>query len=233
MSTDVPVDTRPSRGMAIPRRRSWSRAGRRVPFYVALLILAVIFIAPLVWMFLTSFKTQFDAIRLPLSWLPRPFTTEEYKPLLSTTAETPVVRWFFNSLIAATAQSVLIVVTASTAAYALARMEFVGRRLVFGLVVGTLFVPGFVFLIPNFLVVNRFGWLDSLWAVIIPGVGNAFGVFFMRQFYLSLPMASQPRIVQVLDGLKDTTASIYFVPDMFFTDLIQGRTASVCGMPVI
>jgi putative colanic acid biosynthesis UDP-glucose lipid carrier transferase len=51
--------------------------------------------------------------------------------------------------------------------------------------------------------------------------------------YLSLPMASQPRIVQVLDGLKDTTASIYFVPDMFFTDLIQGRTASVCGMPVI
>lgn len=56
---------------------------------------------------------------------------------------------------------------------------------------------------------------------------------YIQLIYLSLPMASQPRILQVLDELKDTTASIYFVPDMFFTDLIQGRTGSVCGMPVI
>ena len=55
----------------------------------------------------------------------------------------------------------------------------------------------------------------------------------VQLIYLSLPMASQPRILQVLDDLKDTTASIYFVPDMFFTDLIQGHTGSVCGMPVI
>ncbi|MDB5893947.1 MAG: undecaprenyl-phosphate glucose phosphotransferase [Rhodoferax sp.] len=55
----------------------------------------------------------------------------------------------------------------------------------------------------------------------------------IQQIYLSLPMASQPRILQVLDDLKDTTASIYFVPDMFVTDLIQGRSGSVCGMPVI
>ena len=55
----------------------------------------------------------------------------------------------------------------------------------------------------------------------------------IQLIYLSLPMASQPRILQVLDELKDTTASIYFVPDMFVTDLIQGRTGSVCGMPII
>jgi multiple sugar transport system permease protein len=90
------------------------------------------------------------------------------------------------------------VATSSAAAYALARMEFAGRRIIFSLVVGTLFVPGFVFLVPNFLIVNQFGWLDSLWAVIIPGVGNAFGVFFMRQFYLSLPM--QLEEAAVLDG---------------------------------
>jgi len=55
----------------------------------------------------------------------------------------------------------------------------------------------------------------------------------VQLIYLSLPMASQPRILQLLDQLKDTTASIYFVPDMFFTDLIQGHTSTVCGMPVI
>jgi putative colanic acid biosysnthesis UDP-glucose lipid carrier transferase len=55
----------------------------------------------------------------------------------------------------------------------------------------------------------------------------------VQLIYLSLPMASQPRILQLLDDLKDTTASIYFVPDMFFTDLIQGHTTSVCGMPII
>jgi len=198
MVNGVAVDTRAADAASAGRRRNWSKLARRAPFYLVLLILTVIFVAPLLWMLLTSFKTKFDAIRLPLSWLPRPFTTEQYKPLMSTTAETPVIRWFINSLIAATAQSALIVATAATAAYALARMEFVGRRLIFGLVVGTLFVPGFVFLIPNFLIVNRFGWLDSLWAVIIPGVGNAFGVFFMRQFYLSLPMELEE--AAVLDG---------------------------------
>ncbi|HXR42976.1 MAG TPA: carbohydrate ABC transporter permease [Acidothermaceae bacterium] len=198
MSAGTALDTRPSRDAVAPRRRNWSKLAHRAPFYLVLLVLTVIFVAPLVWMFLTSFKTKFDAIRLPLSWLPRPFTSEEYKPLMSTTAETPVIRWFINSLIAATAQSVLIVATSSAAAYALARMEFAGRRLVFGLVVGTLFVPSFVFLIPNFLIVNQFGWLDSLWSVIVPGVGNAFGVFFMRQFYLSLPMELEE--AAVLDG---------------------------------
>lgn len=73
-----------------------------------------------------------------------------------------------------------------------------------------------------------FALLDRLAA--LPAYVKAHGV---QIIYLSLPMASQPRILQVLDGLKDTTASIHFVPDMFVTDLIQGRTTSVCGIPVI
>ncbi len=73
------------------------------------------------------------------------------------------------------------------AAYPLARMTFKGRNLIFGMVIATLFVPIFTLLIPNFLIVDRLGWLDTLWALIVPGAASAFGVFFLRQFFSSLP----------------------------------------------
>ncbi|MCW2640220.1 MAG: N-Acetyl-D-glucosamine transport system, permease protein 2 [Dactylosporangium sp.] len=160
----------------------------RVLFYLVLLILTVVFIAPLLWMVSTSFKTNNDATALPLSWLPRPFSTEAYRTVLTTSSQTPVLRWFLNSLLAAAANSVLVVAVDALAAYALARLRFRGRGVVFGAVVGTLFVPPFLFLIPNFLVVSQLGWLDSLWAIIVPSAGGAFGVFFLRQFFLSLPV---------------------------------------------
>jgi ABC-type glycerol-3-phosphate transport system permease component len=100
----------------------------------------------------------------------------------------PGLRWFLNSLIAATGNAVLIVAVDAMAAYALARLRFRGRKVAFATVVGTLFVPPFVFLIPNFLIVSRLGWLDSLWALIVPSAGGAFGVFFLRQFFAALPV---------------------------------------------
>jgi len=73
------------------------------------------------------------------------------------------------------------------AAYALARMDFVGKKLIFGTIVATLFVPAVILIIPNYIIVSKFAWLDSLTAVIVPGAASAFGVFFLRQFFLSLP----------------------------------------------
>ncbi len=163
------------------------RLAGRVAFALTLVVLTVIFVAPLVWMVVTSFKTNNDSTSLPLSWLPRPFTTQAYHAVLTANSQTPVIRWFLNSLVAATANALLIVTVDALAAYALARLNFAGKRVIFGTVIGTLFVPGFVFLIPNFLIVSQLGWLDSLWAIIIPSAGGAFGVFFLRQFFLSLP----------------------------------------------
>jgi multiple sugar transport system permease protein len=171
---------------------------RRVAFWVTLVALTVIFIAPLVWIVSTSFKTNNDATALPLSWLPRPWTSKAYHTVLSTKSQTPVLRWFLNSLAAGVGNAVLIVAVDAMAAYALARMEFRGRNVLFGAVVGTLFIPSFVFLIPNFLIVNKLGWLDSLWALIVPSAGGAFGVFFLRQFFLSLPRELEE--AAVLDG---------------------------------
>jgi multiple sugar transport system permease protein len=98
-----------------------------------------------------------------------------------------VLRWFANSMIAATSNAVIVVVTAALAAYALARMEFRGRSVVFGLIVATLFVPPVILVIPNYEIVGRLFWLDTLLAVIVPTAANAFGVFFLRQFFISLP----------------------------------------------
>jgi len=163
------------------------KAGRFF-FWLTLVVLTVIFVAPLLWMLVTSFKTSNDATALPLSWLPRPFTGSAYSTVLTTNSATPVLRWFLNSLIAATANAALIVAVDAMAAYALARLRFRGRKLMFATVVGTLFVPPFLFLVPNYLIVSQLGWLDSLWALIVPSAGGAFGVFFLRQFFMALPV---------------------------------------------
>jgi multiple sugar transport system permease protein len=173
--------------------RARARGGRSRPlskavFVLTLILLTLVFLAPLYWMFSTSFKTPEGATSIPPQWLPPDPTSEGYKPLMNTASETPVIRWFFNSLITAGANAILVTATASLAAYALARLVFPGKKLIFGMIIGTLFIPGFLFLIPNYIIVNELGWLDTLWAIIVPSAGGAFGVFFLRQFFLSLPM---------------------------------------------
>jgi multiple sugar transport system permease protein len=168
---------------------------RRAGAYAGLLLLTVLFISPLVFMVTTSFKTNFEAT-LP-TWIPQEPTTEGYRFVLNAD-QTPVLRWFTNSLLAAAGQTLLILVTASMAAYALARMEFRGKRLLTGLIIATIFIPPIVLLIPNYVIVAELGWLDSLTAVVVPGAAGAFGVFFLRQFFVSLPRELEE--AALLDG---------------------------------
>jgi multiple sugar transport system permease protein len=161
---------------------------RLIPSYLALILLTLVFVAPLLWMLSTSLKPNFMTTRFPPQWIPRTFSGEGYSTILTTTSGNPVLQWFLNSLIAASAHTVLVLVTASMAAYALARMHFRGKNLMFVVIVLTLVIPQFVFVIGNYLIVQYFGWLDTLLAVIVPGAAGAFGVFFLRQFFLSLPL---------------------------------------------
>ena len=156
--------------------------------YAGLVLLTLVFVAPLLWMLSTSLKPNYLTTRFPPQWIPGPFSGEGYQTILTTTSGNPVLQWFLNSLIAASAHTVLVLLTASMAAYALARMHFRGKNLMFVVIVLTLVIPQFVFLIGNYLIVQYFGWLDTLLAVIVPGAAGAFGVFFLRQFFLSLPM---------------------------------------------
>ena len=164
------------------------RVLRLIPAYAGLVLLTLVFVAPLLWMFSTSLKPKYLTTRFPPQWIPREFSGEGYQTILTTTSGNPVLKWFLNSMIASSAHTVLVLVTASMAAYALARMHFRGKNLMFVIIVLTLVIPQFVFLIGNYLIVQSFGWLDTLLAVIVPGAAGAFGVFFLRQFFLSLPM---------------------------------------------
>ena len=163
-----------------------SRA-RGIAWYTVLIGLSLIFVAPLVWMLLTSLKTPGEATRVPPTVLPQDPTTSAFDTLFTGSSQTPVLRWFLNSLLAATGQTLLVLAVASMAAYALARMDFRGKGVLFSMIIATLFVPIFILIIPNFLIVDRLGWLDTLLALIVPGAASAFGVFFLRQFFSSLP----------------------------------------------
>ena len=167
--------------------RNFGRMARAILPYAVLILLTLAFVGPLFWMLSTSFKPNPETTQMPPSWIPRTFSTEGYGTIFNTTSQTPVIRWFLNSMLAAAGHTIIVLVTASMAAYALARMQFRGKKIIFALIIATLFIPNFVFLIGNYLIVDSFGWLDTIFAVMVPGAAGAFGVFFMRQFFLSLP----------------------------------------------
>ena len=164
------------------------QTARAVGRYLVLILLALLFVSPLVFMLVTSFKTRGQATSIPPSWIPDPVSTEAYESLFRAGTGTPVLRWFANSMIAATANAALVVAAAALAAYPLARMEFRGKKIVFGVIVATLFVPPVILVIPNYLIVGQLRWLDTLLAVIVPPAASAFGVFFLRQFFLGIPI---------------------------------------------
>src|SRR4051794_32775609 len=186
MSTAItPATTAAARPPRTPSRRPHAVRGALLR-YVPLTVLAVLFISPLAFMLVTSFKTRQESAAVPPTWLPHHPTSQAYGQVLNASG-TPVLHWFLNSMVAATANALLVVITAALAAYPLARMEFRGKRIVFGLIVATLFVPPVILVIPNYLIVGDLHWLDTLVAVIVPTAASAFGVFFLRQFFLSLP----------------------------------------------
>jgi multiple sugar transport system permease protein len=182
----------------IKTERGGSRRLKLVLSYAALILITIVFVAPLLWMVSTSFKTNPETTQWPLSWIPREFSVEGYSELFNPTSETPVLRWFVNSMIAATAHTLLVLVTAAPAAYALARMHFRGKGLMFAIIISTLFIPPIILITPLYLVVDTLGWLDTLLAVIVPSAAGALGVFLLRQFFVSLPRELEE--AAVLDG---------------------------------
>jgi multiple sugar transport system permease protein len=185
MSVDTAV---PSKVEAAPaRRRRAYRQDRNGPaFYIGINLLLLIFVVPLLWMILTSFRTVEDSRRIPLSIIPDELTLRAYQ-LMFADEQNPVILWLINSLLAAAGHAVLVLITAAMAAYPLARMDFPGKNAIFAIIIGTLFVPSFIFLMPNYLLMDQLAWLDTLIALIVPGAAGAFGVFFLRQFFLSIP----------------------------------------------
>ncbi len=155
--------------------------------FLLLLTLAVLWLFPLAWIALTGLKPEPEIIHLPIRWLPVHATAENFGIALTTSRTANVGRAFFNSTFVATAETLFTLAIDAMAGYALARLQFRGRALAFGIIVASLMVPVQITLVPLYLMFAGAGWLNSYQALILPGLSRAFGVFLMRQFFLALP----------------------------------------------
>jgi multiple sugar transport system permease protein len=183
--TSLDADQYASPQQAGPSIRN-RRLIERVLIYTVLIGVAIIVVLPLVWMLSTSFKPKSQWFTREIEWIPRTFTWENYTRIFSNPS-TPIGRWFLNSVILGTITTVLTLVVDALAAYAYARLEFPGRKVLFALLLSTLFLPGVMFLVPNFITVFRLGLLNTFPGVFLPALAGVFGVFFLRQFFESIP----------------------------------------------
>ena len=189
MSTKTRVGVRtvsPSRRLrALSREQLPNRqvAGRSL-LYAILIVLASIYIAPFLIQVATSFKTDGDAASNPMSLLPQTWSTAAYEKLFLN-SDFPV--WFQNSAIVTVFVTLGRVFFNSLAGYALARLHFRGRNVIFALLIAVMSVPGVVLLIPKFLVINQLGIYDTYVAMIVPLLTDAAGVFIMKNFFESIP----------------------------------------------
>jgi multiple sugar transport system permease protein len=155
--------------------------------YEGLLALgAVVFVAPILLILITAFKPDSEIVRFR-GIMPHTATLSNFREILGSPEEIPIARWFFNSLFISSAATLLVLTVTSLAAYAFARLNLPGKRWVFGAIVATLMVPGQILLVPVYLVLNRLGWLDTPFALIVPAGAGAFGVFLLHQFFIGIP----------------------------------------------
>ncbi|MFE4371882.1 carbohydrate ABC transporter permease [Streptomyces sp. NPDC056835] len=162
----------------------------RVVGYALVVGMALLYLLPFLIQLVTGFKTDPDAAANPLSLLPTTPTTAAYQRLfgLSESADgVPFLRWLSNSTLVAVIVTAGRVLFNSMAGYALARLRFRGRSLLFGFVLAVMAVPGVALLIPKFLVLNTFGIFDTYTGMILPLLVDAAGIFIMKQFFESVP----------------------------------------------
>jgi multiple sugar transport system permease protein len=168
-------------------RRRPERRRRGLPFsgwHLLLAPVAILFAAPFIQMFLASVTPAADLNKIPTPFIPTAFTLTGFQSLFGTS---PVLLWLGNTAIVSATAIVSHLVLCSLAGYGFARLRFRGRDLGFIAIVGTIMVPTQVLMIPTYVLFARFGVINTLGAAIVPWLATAFGIFLMRQFFLSLP----------------------------------------------
>ena len=170
---------------ATRQRRHSVHMARRVAIHMALITLGAIFALPFLWLVSTSLKPPAQLFKLPPEWIPRPLTWSNYTRALTFI---PFFRYLGNTLYIALFNVVASLLSCSLAAYGFARIRWPGRDAFFLVLVSTLMIPYAVTLIPTFIIFRNLGWVGTPHPLTIPSLtGNAFFIFLLRQFYLTIP----------------------------------------------
>lgn len=178
----------------IPKRKE--REGRyagqgkqtasRATLYLILAIAGVVALIPFVWMILGAFKTGAEIRQIPPTFWPDAPTLDNFRTILND-PDLPLLLFYRNSLFVAIANVITVLFVGSLLGYVFAKFEFKGRNVIFWYILATMMIPAQVTMIPGFLLLAEFGLLNNLWGLIIPSAIDAFAIFLMRQFIMSVP----------------------------------------------
>jgi multiple sugar transport system permease protein len=161
------------------------RAVPKAIAYAVLTVTALVSLMPFLWMVSTSLKDNGQIFTWPPQLIPDPVEWSNYGKVFE---QVEFERYFLNTLFYSVMVLVGQLLFCSLAGYAFARLQFPGRDLIFMLYLGTMMIPATVTLVPSFILMRWFGWVDTIWAMTIPGMfGSAFGTFLMRQFMMTIP----------------------------------------------
>ena len=152
--------------------------------YFALIVGSLIMIFPFVWMLLTSFKTQAEATSIPATFFPSALRWDGYKKVLE---NLPFIKLYWNTILLVFFRVICAVAFSSMAGYAFAKLKFRGKNILFTIVLMQMSLPSQIFLIPQYQMVAKMGMANTIFALVFPGIVSAFGVFFLRQTYMSIP----------------------------------------------
>jgi len=159
-----------------------SRTIRTAAVYFGLTVGAIVVLFPFFWMVVTAFKQPGQAFTPEI--FPSSPTFENFRRVLS---DYGFARYFLNSVIVATTAAIFATIFATFAGYVFAKKRFAGRDRVFGFLLLSLMIPGMMYVVPQFAIINRLGWMNTYQAMIVPHLANVFGLFLMRQYMMTIP----------------------------------------------
>lgn len=197
-------------------------------FTAVALLVTVISLFPLVWMGISAFKSGKEILKAnPLRFFPSVWITDNFQKLFSDTTY-PFLQSLASTAFVAVSAALLSISINSMAAYAYARLDFRFKKPLWRLTIFTMYIPGITILVTSFVVVNTLGMLDSYAVLILPGLASAYSIFFFRQFFLNMPMATEE--AALIDGASRFRIFIsIFIPNAKSPYVIMG-TRRVSGL---
>ncbi|GHV13044.1 sugar ABC transporter permease [Spirochaetia bacterium] len=193
--------------------------GRKWPVLVVYLILilgAAIMVLPFIWTLFTSFKTQAQAMAVPMVIFPTRWAPFNY---LSAWKTVPFTYFFLNTFVMLIFRNIGSILFSAMAGYAFARLKFPGRNLLFVLILMQMMVPSQIYILPQYMIASRLGWIDTIKALVMPGIISTFGTFLLRQFFMTIPKDVEE--AAILDGCNPLTIFVKIMLPLSRSGLIS------------
>lgn len=171
---------------------------KKISAYVLMILTTIVFLFPLAWSIICSLKTENKIVSYPPKWIPDHITFENYKLVLD---KYPYMQWMFNSIFLTVTSTIFVLIIASMAAYAFARLEFRGKKIIFTLIISMLLIPIQAYIVPLFILVSKLNLLNTYAAIILVAGANVTSVFILTSFFKTIPKEIEE--AARIDGCKD------------------------------